>query len=53
MSCSSEESDPPPVEGGLQAKLMEVRRLRDDVDELRTIISDRYAQDMGENCVTQ
>ncbi|KAK2864297.1 hypothetical protein Q7C36_003451 [Tachysurus vachellii] len=53
MSCSSEESETPPVEDGLQAKLLEVRQLREDIDELRTIISDRYAQDMGENCVTQ
>ncbi|XP_027011233.1 centrosomal protein of 85 kDa-like isoform X2 [Tachysurus fulvidraco] len=53
MSCSSEESETPPAEDGLRAKLLEVRQLREDIDELRTIISDRYAQDMGENCVTQ
>ncbi|XP_053098190.1 centrosomal protein of 85 kDa-like isoform X2 [Pangasianodon hypophthalmus] len=53
MSCSSEESEKPLVEDGLRAKLLEVRQLRKDIDELRTIISDRYAQDMGENCVTQ
>lgn len=53
MSCSSEESETPLVEDGLRAKLLEVRQLREDIDELRTIISDRYAQDMGENCVTQ
>ncbi|XP_017311484.2 centrosomal protein of 85 kDa-like isoform X1 [Ictalurus punctatus] len=53
MSCSSDESEKPQVEDGLRAKLLEVRQLREDIDELRTIISDRYAQDMGENCVTQ
>lgn len=53
MSCSSEEGEKPPVEDGLRAKLQEVHQLRKDIDELRTIISDRYAQDMGENCVTQ
>ncbi|XP_051881241.1 centrosomal protein of 85 kDa-like isoform X2 [Pristis pectinata] len=37
----------------LSKKLTEVYRLRKDIDELRTIISDRYAQDMGDNCITQ
>ncbi|KAK3542199.1 hypothetical protein QTP86_018491 [Hemibagrus guttatus] len=53
MSCSSEESETPLVEDGLRVKMLEVHQLRKDIDELRTIISDRYAQDMGENCVTQ
>ncbi|KAI5615075.1 centrosomal protein of 85 kDa-like isoform X1, partial [Silurus asotus] len=53
MSCSSEESEKPRAEEGLRAKLLEARELRKDIDELRTIVSDRYAQDMGENCVTQ
>lgn len=37
----------------LDRKLAEVRLLRHDVEELRTAISDRYAQDMGDNCITQ
>ncbi|XP_030054410.1 centrosomal protein of 85 kDa-like isoform X2 [Microcaecilia unicolor] len=37
----------------LSKKLSDVRQLRKDIDELRTIISDCYAQDMGDNCVTQ
>ncbi|XP_056142181.1 centrosomal protein of 85 kDa [Lampris incognitus] len=37
----------------LQKKLTEAQQLRRDVEELRTIVSDRYAQDMGENCITQ
>ncbi|XP_066573754.1 centrosomal protein of 85 kDa isoform X2 [Amia ocellicauda] len=37
----------------LSRKLSEVRQLRRDVEELRTAISDRYAQDMGDNCITQ
>ncbi|XP_052390963.1 centrosomal protein of 85 kDa-like isoform X2 [Carassius gibelio] len=53
MSSSAEESEKPPMEDGLRAKLVEVCQLRKDIDELRTLISDRYAQDMGENCVTQ
>uniref|UniRef100_A0A8C2PXK6 Centrosomal protein 85 n=1 Tax=Cyprinus carpio TaxID=7962 RepID=A0A8C2PXK6_CYPCA len=38
---------------GLQKKLQEAQQLRRDVEELRTTVSDRYAQDMGENCITQ
>ncbi|XP_064805794.1 centrosomal protein of 85 kDa-like [Oncorhynchus masou masou] len=37
----------------LQRKLTEAQQLRRDVEELRTTVSDRYAQDMGENCITQ
>ncbi|XP_060061584.1 centrosomal protein of 85 kDa isoform X3 [Erinaceus europaeus] len=37
----------------IKRKLEEVRQLRRDIEDLRTTMSDRYAQDMGENCVTQ
>lgn len=37
----------------LQKKLIEAQQLRRDVEELRNVILDRYAQDMGENCITQ
>ncbi|XP_063055302.1 centrosomal protein of 85 kDa isoform X2 [Engraulis encrasicolus] len=37
----------------LQRKLVEAQQLRRDVETLRTTISDRYAQDMGDNCITQ
>ncbi|XP_061076084.1 centrosomal protein of 85 kDa isoform X2 [Conger conger] len=37
----------------LDRKLSEVQQLRQDVEDLRTSISDRYAQDMGDNCTTQ
>ncbi|XP_066499423.1 centrosomal protein of 85 kDa [Hoplias malabaricus] len=37
----------------LQRKLQEVLQLRRDVEALRTTVSDRYAQDMGDNCTTQ
>ncbi|XP_041096550.1 centrosomal protein of 85 kDa isoform X2 [Polyodon spathula] len=37
----------------LAKKLTEVQQLRHDVEELRTTMSDRYAQDMGDNCITQ
>ncbi|KAL0967400.1 hypothetical protein UPYG_G00251750 [Umbra pygmaea] len=53
MSVSGEENDNSLVEDSLRAKLLEVGQLRKDIDDLRTVISDRYAQDMGDNCVTQ
>lgn len=37
----------------LQKKLVEAQQLRRDVEGLRNVILDRYAQDMGENCITQ
>ncbi|XP_007933956.1 centrosomal protein of 85 kDa [Orycteropus afer afer] len=37
----------------IRKKLEEVQQLRCDIEDLRTTMSDRYAQDMGENCVTQ
>ncbi|XP_053310477.1 centrosomal protein of 85 kDa [Spea bombifrons] len=37
----------------LERHLNGVRQLKQDIDDLRTTISDRYAQDMGDNCVTQ
>lgn len=37
----------------IKQKLEEVHQLRRDIEDLRTTMSDRYAQDMGENCVTQ
>uniref|UniRef100_A0A4W4FIA1 Centrosomal protein of 85 kDa-like CC4 coiled-coil domain-containing protein n=1 Tax=Electrophorus electricus TaxID=8005 RepID=A0A4W4FIA1_ELEEL len=37
----------------LQRKLQEALQLRHDVEELRTTVSNRYAQDMGDNCTTQ
>ncbi|XP_077455192.1 centrosomal protein of 85 kDa [Stigmatopora argus] len=37
----------------LHKKLLEAQQLRRDVEELRNLILDRYAQDMGDNCTTQ
>uniref|UniRef100_A0A4W3K1V8 Centrosomal protein 85 n=1 Tax=Callorhinchus milii TaxID=7868 RepID=A0A4W3K1V8_CALMI len=34
-------------------KLADVKQLHREIDDLRTTISDRYAQDMGDNCITQ
>ncbi|NXQ53279.1 CE85L protein, partial [Anthoscopus minutus] len=53
LSCSSEESENYHSTETLSKKLSDVCQLRKDIDELRTIMSDRYAQDMGDNCITQ
>ncbi|XP_021499070.1 centrosomal protein of 85 kDa [Meriones unguiculatus] len=37
----------------IRRKLEEAQQLRRDIEDLRTSLSDRYAQDMGENCATQ
>ncbi|NXW64072.1 CE85L protein, partial [Eurystomus gularis] len=53
LSCSAEENENYHSTETLSKKLLDVRQLRKDIDELRTIVSDRYAQDMGDNCITQ
>ncbi|XP_035152472.1 centrosomal protein of 85 kDa-like isoform X2 [Callithrix jacchus] len=53
MNCSAEETENDHSTETLTKKLSDVCQLRRDIDELRTTISDRYAQDMGDNCVTQ
>lgn len=53
MNCSAEETEHDHSPEALTKKLSDVCQLRRDIDELRTTISDRYAQDMGDNCVTQ
>ncbi|KAL1770035.1 centrosomal protein of 85 kDa-like isoform X1 [Sigmodon hispidus] len=53
MNCSAEETENDHGPDALTKKLSDVCQLRRDIDELRTTISDRYAQDMGDNCVTQ
>ncbi|XP_072277670.1 centrosomal protein of 85 kDa isoform X2 [Pyxicephalus adspersus] len=37
----------------LERYLNGIAQLRKDIEDLRTTISDRYAQDMGDNCITQ
>ncbi|XP_072411990.1 centrosomal protein of 85 kDa-like isoform X2 [Chiloscyllium punctatum] len=53
LHCSGDEGEHSHHGELLSKKLSDVCQLRKDIDELRTIISDRYAQDMGDNCITQ
>ncbi|XP_069462720.1 centrosomal protein of 85 kDa-like isoform X2 [Ambystoma mexicanum] len=53
LNPSTEENENCHSMESLQKKLSEVHQLRQDIDELRTVISDCYAQDMGDNCITQ
>ncbi|PKU32907.1 centrosomal protein of 85 kda [Limosa lapponica baueri] len=50
---STKEKDDLLSPDGLAKKLAEVKQLHKEVEDLRTAISDRYAQDMGDNCITQ
>ncbi|XP_068015138.1 centrosomal protein of 85 kDa isoform X1 [Melanerpes formicivorus] len=53
VQCSAKEKDDLLGPDGLAKKLLEVKELHKEVEDLRTAISDRYAQDMGDNCITQ
>ncbi|XP_036269441.1 centrosomal protein of 85 kDa-like isoform X1 [Pipistrellus kuhlii] len=53
LNCSAEDTEHDHSPETLTKKLSDVCQLRRDIDELRTTISDRYAQDMGDNCITQ
>ncbi|CAH1229051.1 CEP85 [Branchiostoma lanceolatum] len=37
----------------LKTKLAQIRELRKEVDQLRSLISNKYAEDMGDNCIMQ
>eukprot|EP00058_Branchiostoma_floridae_P013645 XP_002599133.1 hypothetical protein BRAFLDRAFT_122982 [Branchiostoma floridae] len=37
----------------LKTKLAQIRELRKEVDHLRSLISNKYAEDMGDNCIMQ
>lgn len=53
VQYSTKEKDDLLNPDGLAKKLVEVKQLHKEVEDLRTAISDRYAQDMGDNCITQ
>ncbi|KAF1567617.1 Centrosomal protein of 85 kDa, partial [Eudyptes schlegeli] len=53
VQYSAKEKDDLLSPDGLAKKLAEVKQLHKEVEDLRTAISDRYAQDMGDNCITQ
>ncbi|KAH0631199.1 hypothetical protein JD844_005411 [Phrynosoma platyrhinos] len=53
VHCSVKEEEDLLKPDMLTKKLEDVKELHKDIDDLRTAISDRYAQDMGDNCITQ
>ncbi|XP_065590720.1 centrosomal protein of 85 kDa-like isoform X2 [Cyrtonyx montezumae] len=53
LNCSAEENENYCSTETLSKKLSDICQLRKDIDELRMIMSDHYAQDMGDNCITQ
>uniref|UniRef100_A0A8C5QEP4 Centrosomal protein 85 like n=1 Tax=Leptobrachium leishanense TaxID=445787 RepID=A0A8C5QEP4_9ANUR len=52
-NTSAEDTESGHSTESIAKKLSEVRQLRKDIDDLRTTLSDCYAQDMGDNCITQ
>ncbi|XP_077977570.1 centrosomal protein of 85 kDa-like [Glandiceps talaboti] len=53
VACEYEEDvDPTSVET-MKHKLIQIREMRQEIEKLRTLISDKYAEDIGDNCITQ
>ncbi|XP_071497946.1 centrosomal protein of 85 kDa-like [Diadema antillarum] len=48
-----DDDDTPTSETVIKARLSQVQKLREDIDLLRSLISDKYAEDVGSNCITQ
>lgn len=38
---------------GLKSKIRKIQEIQHQVDTLRTFVSDQYAEDVGNNCITQ
>lgn len=53
VQCSVKEEGDLLKPGMLAKKLDDVKQLHKEVEDLRTAVCDRYAQDMGDNCITQ
>lgn len=53
MQCSVKEKHDLLKQDMLAEKLDDVKQLHKEIQDLRTAICDRYAQDMGDNCITQ
>ncbi|XP_062996185.1 centrosomal protein of 85 kDa isoform X2 [Elgaria multicarinata webbii] len=53
VHCSVKEKEDLLRPDMLAKKLDNVKQLHKEIEDLRTAISDRYAQDMGDNCITQ
>ncbi|KAL8220688.1 UNVERIFIED_CONTAM: hypothetical protein K2H54_052360 [Gekko kuhli] len=53
VQCSVKENGDLLKPDMLAKKLDDVKQLHKEIEDLRTAICDRYAQDMGDNCITQ
>lgn len=38
---------------GLKSKIRKIQEIQHEIDALRTFVSDQYAEDVGNNCITQ
>ncbi|KAM4693998.1 centrosomal protein of 85 kDa-like isoform 2-T2 [Discoglossus pictus] len=53
LNSPSDEAEACHSTENISKNLTDVLQLRKDIDDLRTTLSDCYAQDMGDNCITQ
>lgn len=53
VPCTAKEQDDLLKPDLLARNVEDVKQLRKEIEDLRTAISDHYAQDMGDNCITQ
>lgn len=55
-SAQGEESideEPQDEVEAVRLKTVKVQELRSEIDQLRSFISDQYAEEVGNNCITQ
>nr|XP_054753455.1 centrosomal protein of 85 kDa-like [Lytechinus pictus] len=53
MSFDVDDDEKAGSEDMIRAMLTQVHKLRGDIDLIRSLISDRYAEDVGASCITQ
>ncbi|KAJ6663384.1 hypothetical protein lerEdw1_009463 [Lerista edwardsae] len=53
VPCSAKEQEDLLKPDMLGRNVADVKQLRKEIEDLRTAVSEHYAQDMGDNCITQ
>ena len=48
-----EEEEASPSLDTIKGRLKQTRQVRADIDRMRGLLQDKYAQDIGNNCITQ
>ena len=47
------EEEPQDELDAVRSKTIKLQELQSEIDQLRTVISDQYAEEVGNNCITQ